>query len=221
MVSFEIIQAITNKFIDVNAEWLVTGKGEMQKSLQSKDVQSISKVERKVPQVVTVTPHQKDNVVLVPVAAQAGYLTGYDDPSFIEELPTYNLPNVRNGIFRMFQVAGLSMYPTLQNGSYVVGQFVEDWVNDVKDNRVYVIVTAEHGVVVKRALNRIEKYGNLYCKSDNRDYPNIPINPMDIKEVWECKMHISFEFLDPADLYHKISDLEADVEMLKLKLDEK
>lgn len=27
--SFEIIQAITNKFIDVSAEWLLTGRGEM------------------------------------------------------------------------------------------------------------------------------------------------------------------------------------------------
>lgn len=169
-----------------------------------------NKIEHKVPQVVTVTPHQEDNIVLVPVAAQAGYLTGYDDPTFMEELPTYNLPNIRNGIFRMFQVSGLSMYPTLQNGSYVVGQFVEDWLH-LSDNRVYVVVTQEHGVIVKRVLNRIAKYGSLYCKSDNREYPNISVSPEDIKEIWECKMHLSFEFLDPATVYNKLSDLEADV----------
>lgn len=31
MVSFEIIQSIINKFIDIDAEWLVTGNGEMLK----------------------------------------------------------------------------------------------------------------------------------------------------------------------------------------------
>nr|WP_185147515.1 S24 family peptidase [Ornithobacterium rhinotracheale] len=174
-------------------------------------------IERKVPQVVTVTSHQEDNIVLVPVAAQAGYLTGYDDPTFMEGLPTYNLPNIRNGIFRMFQVSGLSMYPTLQNNSYVVGQFVEDWLH-LSDNRVCVVVTQEHGVIVKRVLNRIAKYGNLYCKSDNRDYPNISVAPEDIKEIWECKMHLSFEFLDPATVYNKLSDLEADVMHLTERL---
>lgn len=170
----------------------------------------------RAPQVITVDSQQNDNVALVPVKAQAGYLTGYNDPEFIQSLPTYRLPNIQNGIFRMFQVKGFSMYPTLQNNSYVVGQFVEDIFNDIKDNRVYVVVTKENGVIIKRVLNRLEKYGNLYCKSDNRrEYPNLPIIPEDINEVWECKMQISFEFLDPIDTYTKISDIEADVEMLK------
>ncbi|MGV4380215.1 LexA family transcriptional regulator [Ornithobacterium rhinotracheale] len=262
---FNVIEKIAKNF-DINFEWLIFGKGEVEKPNVQKElynetitnsitgsitnqmfkkgytneegeektkseknnnkqnvvinvVEDVVKpkvktittnIERKVPQVVTITPHQEDNIVLVPVAAQAGYLTSYDDPSFIEELPTYNLPNVRNGIFRMFQVSGLSMYPTLQNNSYVVGQFVEDWLH-LSDNRVYVVVTQEHGVIVKRVLNRIAKYGNLYCKSDNRDYPNISVAPEDIKEIWECKMHLSFEFLDPATVYNKLSDLEADV----------
>uniref|UniRef100_UPI00162ADB64 S24 family peptidase n=1 Tax=Ornithobacterium rhinotracheale TaxID=28251 RepID=UPI00162ADB64 len=175
------------------------------------------KIEHKVPQVVTVTPQQEDNIVLVPVAAQAGYLSGYDNPTFMEALPTYSLPNIRNGVFRMFQVSGLSMYPTLQNNSYVVGQFVEDWLN-LNDNRVYVVVTQEHGVIVKRVLNRIAKYGSLYCKSDNREYPNISVAPEDIKEIWECKMHLSYEFLDPATVYNKLSDLEADVMHLTERL---
>ncbi|MGV4530471.1 LexA family transcriptional regulator [Ornithobacterium rhinotracheale] len=226
---FNVIEKIAKNF-DINFEWLIFGKGEVEKPNVQKELYNetitnsitgsitnqmfkkgyTNKIERKVPQVVTITPHQDDNIVLVPVAAQAGYLTGYDDPSFIEELPTYNLPNVRNGIFRMFQVAGLSMYPTLQNNSYVVGQFVEDWLH-LSDNRVYVVVTQEHGVIVKRVLNRISKYGSLYCKSDNREYPNISVAPEDIKEIWECKMHLSFEFLDPATVYNKLSDLEADV----------
>ncbi|MDY3547321.1 S24 family peptidase [Riemerella anatipestifer] len=212
--SYDVINSILSSFVDLDASWLITGNGSR---LKNDNSLLLSDIESKVPQVVTVSPHQKDNIVLVPVRAQAGYLTGYNDPAFIEKLPTYSLPGIQNGIFRMFQVSGFSMYPTLQNNSYVVGQFVEDWLN-LSDNRVYVVVTKEHGVIVKRVLNRINKYGNLYCKSDNRDYPNIPVSPEDVKEIWECKMQLSFEFLDPSDVYQKISNLEADVEMLKNEL---
>jgi len=37
-------------------------------------------------------------------------------------------------------------------------------------------------VIVKRVLNKIRKYGSLYCKSDNRDYPHITVRAEDIKE---------------------------------------
>lgn len=198
-------ELIYTKCTDLNPEWLLTGKGEMlkQKTPIQNDISS--------PKVITITPNNEDNIVLVPVKAQAGYLNGYDDPQFIQKLPSYNLPNMRNGIFRMFQVEGHSMYPTMHSNSYVVGQFVEDWVNDIKDNRIYVIVTAD-GVVVKRVLNRIEKYGNIYCKSDNRkEYPSYPVEPSQIKEIWECKMLLSYDFLDPAEIYDRVSDLEAKV----------
>ncbi len=194
---------------NINADWLISCKGEMLKP--NKVVTNDSTL---TPKIVTITPNNDDNIVLVPVKAQAGYLNGYGDPEFIEQLPSYSLPNMRNGIFRMFQVEGDSMYPTMHSNSYVVGQFVDNW-NYIRDNRIYVLVTNE-GVIVKRVLNRIEKYGDLYCKSDNRkEYPSYSLPPENIKEIWECKMLLSYEFLDPADIYDRVSDLEAEIMHLK------
>ncbi|CAI9429730.1 hypothetical protein MSHRCOH1_05920 [Candidatus Ornithobacterium hominis] len=176
-----------------------------------------TKQEYKVPQVVTVDSNNDDNVVLVPVKAAAGYLSSYDDIDFIKELPSYSLPGIRNGIFRMFEVDGHSMYPTLLDKSYVVGQFVENWATDMVDGRIYVIVSKEVGVVVKRCLNRIQKYGNIFAKSDNRrEFPNFTIKPQDISEIWEVKLAMQFNLPDPADMYDKLYDLEAEVENLKL-----
>lgn len=173
-------------------------------------------IEAKVPQVITIDSNDNDNVVMVPVKAQAGYLNGYGDQKFISKLPTYRLPNVSNGVFRMFQVKGHSMIPTLHQNSYVVGQFVENWITDIKDNRIYVIISEEDGVVVKRCLNRIEKYGNLFAKSDNRkEYPSYNIEKDSIKEVWEVKGAFLYDLPDPADLYDKVYDLEA--ELLHIK----
>ena len=224
------IENILCSFPELNTEWLLTGNGEMLKSegatevIKTPPVEIIAaiKVEGRslMPKVIVLKDEdvEEERIPLVPVMAQAGYLQGYDDPQYIKELPMYNLPGMRNGTFRIFQVEGLSMYPTLQSGSYVVGQFVEDWEH-ISDNRIYVVVSTE-GVIVKRVLNRIEKYGSLYCKSDNRVFPHINVRLKDVKEIWECKMHISFDFLDPVPEYQKIADLEADVQFLKQRVEQ-
>ena len=181
------------------------------------EVISPIKVEGKdlMPKVVVVNDADDESFIpLVEVKAQAGYLTGYFDENYIKDLPMYNVPGLYGGTFRMFQVEGNSMYPTLLNKSYVIGQFVDNW-EYMTDNRVYIVVTENDGVIVKRVLNRIKKYGTLYCKSDNRAYPPINVPLEDVREVWEAKMHLSFEFLDPVTNYQKIADLEVDVHNLK------
>lgn len=225
-----VLNKILDNCLDISPEWLLTGRGEMLKSevatevIKTPPVEIIApiKVEGRslMPKVIVLKDEdvEEERIPLVPVMAQAGYLQGYDDPQYIKELPMYNLPGMRNGTFRIFQVEGLSMYPTLQSGSYVVGQFVEDWEH-ISDNRIYVVVSTE-GVIVKRVLNRIEKYGSLYCKSDNRVFPHINVRLKDVKEIWECKMHLSFDFLDPVPEYQKIADLEADVQFLKQRVEQ-
>ncbi|SQA93282.1 LexA family transcriptional regulator [Capnocytophaga ochracea] len=223
---FNVLEKIVTAF-EVNYEWLLTGKGPMLKNKEIVETPRVEiikplKVEGRdlTPKVVVVEEDELFNPIpLVPIYAQAGYLNGYEDPEYIKELPMYNLPEMRNGTFRMFQVNGLSMFPTLQDGSYVVGQFVENW-EWLSDNRVCVVVTERDGVIVKRVLNKIRKYGSLYCKSDNRDYPHITVRAEDIKEVWECKMHLSFEFLDPIPEYQKIADLEANVQFLTERVEQ-
>lgn len=229
-LSSDVLAKIITKYPEISSEWLLTGNGEMLKGegatevIKTPPVEIIApiKVEGRslMPKVIVLKDEdvEEERIPLVPVMAQAGYLQGYDDPQYIKELPMYNLPGMRNGTFRIFQVEGLSMYPTLQSGSYVVGQFVEDWEH-ISDNRIYVVVSTE-GVIVKRVLNRIEKYGSLYCKSDNRVFPHINVRLNDVREIWECKMHLSFDFLDPVPEYQKIADLEADVQFLKQRVEQ-
>lgn len=213
-VSIEVISLLSQKY-DFSLEWLINGTGE-KFNIHNPTHPAL---ESKVPQVITVDRQNEDNIVMVPVKAQAGYLNGYADPKFIKKLPTYSLPNLRNGIFRMFQVSGFSMIPTLHHNSIVVGQFVEDWTNDIKDNRIYILVTKEHGVVVKRCLNRIEKYGTLYCKSDNRkEFPSFSLETPYISEIWEVKMALLHDLSDPADLHDKMNDLESEILQIKQHL---
>ncbi|MGV1019333.1 LexA family transcriptional regulator [Empedobacter falsenii] len=245
---FSALEKIVKKF-EINYEWLLTGVGEMLKpniqnmwynksttksttfSEETKNTNNVvlSKEPKEnyfhAPKVVTVDKQGRDNVVLVPVKAQAGYLNGFGDPEFIEALPTYNLPQINHGTFRMFQLGGNSMYPTLHNNSYVVGEWVEDWLKDIKDNRIYVVVAetdTEEGVLIKRVLNRLKKYGNLHLKPDNRrEYPTITLYPEQVKEVWEVKLYLGWELPDPATIYDRMNDLEADIFELREQLKRK
>jgi transcriptional regulator with XRE-family HTH domain len=210
-VSVEVLSLLSTRY-NFSLEWLVNGSGEKLKD--QKIPEPIS--ENHTPQVITIDKYNEDNIVMVAESAHAGYLHGFGDPEFIGELPAYSLPNLRNGIFRMFQVAGFSMLPTLHHHSIVVGQFIENWEDDIKDNRVYVLVTKDHGIVVKRCLNRFEKYGNLYCKSDNRkEFPSFQLETKDISEIWEVKMALLHDLSDPAELHDKVNDLESELLMIK------
>jgi phage repressor protein C with HTH and peptisase S24 domain len=227
------IDLLYAKCVNIDGNFLLTGKGEIEKrnvkdmsqfenvtktvtfSEETKSKENVSLLVNQIPKVVTVDKSGKDNVVLVPVKAAAGYLLGYGDAEFIQSLPTFSLPNIQNGTFRMFQVEGNSMYPTLSDKSYVVGEWVENWIKDIKDNRIYVTV-CDNGVLVKRVLNRLKKYDNLYLKSDNRrENPNVTLEPNQIKEVWAVKMHLSFELPDPTVLYDRVGDLEAEIDHIK------
>lgn len=228
------IDLLFAKCVNIDGNFLLTGNGSIEKR-NIKDMSQLETVTKsvtfsnetknkenvtvllnsKIPSVVTVDSTGKDNVVLVPTKAAAGYLLGYGDPDFVQSLPTFSLPNIHNGTFRMFQISGHSMYPTISDGSYVVGEWIENWIKDIKDNRIYVIVSND-GILVKRVLNRLKKYDNLYLKSDNRkEYPNISLEPHQIKEVWAVKMHLSFELPDPTVLYDRVGDLEAEIDHIK------
>jgi hypothetical protein len=97
---------------------------------------------------------------------------------------------------------------------------VENWSRDIKDNRIYAVISNEvQDGLIKRCINRIDKYNNLICKSDNRrNFPTQNINPSSIKEIWEIKVHLNFNLPDPADIYDRVSDLEAELQEIKRKI---
>jgi transcriptional regulator with XRE-family HTH domain len=78
-------------------------------------------------------------VSFVPVKAAAGYLAGYADPEFIDELNTFTLPMLAPGEYRAFEIVGDSMLPT-QSGSVIVGERVSS-LKDVKSSNTYIVIS--------------------------------------------------------------------------------
>ncbi len=171
---------------------------------------------------ITVDKNDKENIELVPQKAAAGYLNGYADPEYIEELPKFQLPILpENATYRAFEISGDSMLP-LRSGTIVIGQFVESFGN-LKNGKTYILITRDEGIVYKR----IFKYADnteLYCfASDNRQYSTYDVKGEDIVEIWEAKAFISMEFPDLDDddeiTLKKLADIVLNLqqEVIKLK----
>jgi transcriptional regulator with XRE-family HTH domain len=145
---------------------------------------------------ITVDKSEKENIELVPQKAAAGYLNGFSDPEYLEELPKFNLPQLNGGgTYRAFEISGDSMLP-LESGTIIVGKFIESW-REIKNGRTYVLVTQSEGVVYKRVFNYGEENGKLYLVSDNPHYSPYEIELQDVLEIWESKVYISSSFPQP------------------------
>lgn len=96
-----VLDKILSKIPDVNPTWLLTGEGEMLKTTNN------------TPQYNEATPIQQD-VVYIPLVNQfayAGYLDGYTDTSYMEQLPKipFIVDKEGHGNYIAFEVKGDSM----------------------------------------------------------------------------------------------------------------
>lgn len=210
---YDVLLSIINEF-GINPDYLF-GKDDRMIRAEEKKIATYSGM----PQVVAVNPSGNENVVYVPIKARAGYLNGYGDADYIEKLPTFNMPHLTNGTYRCFEVYGNSMVRTFFDGDLVFGKYVES-LSDIKDGRIYVIVSKEDGIVLKRVINRIEERGKLILKSDNKNgnYPTYTIDADAIMEVWYVTMFASKQMPEPVDVYDRLHELESEIVALKESL---
>ncbi len=158
---------------------------------------------------IVTDPQNDERIVHVPIPAQAGYASDLSDPTFIQELPSYSLPDYKYkvGTHRSFDVAGDSMEPTLFEGDKVICSYLEPtlWHNSIKDNYVYVVVT-QGDVLVKRLQNKISESKSLLLISDNNYYEPYPIKLNEIKEIWYVRAKISPFLPSPQNIKNVLRD---------------
>lgn len=159
-------------------------------------------------------------IEFVPVKAAAGYLAGYADPEFIDELNTFTLPMLAPGKYRAFEIVGDSMLPT-PSGSVIVGEKVED-VDDVKPNNTYVVVSKGEGIVYKRIMKNNRLKNKFTMISDNAQYEPYNINTDEIIEMWKAQMIITKANIqqrwDVNQLAGLVNNLQEQVSTLKRKM---
>ncbi len=162
----------------------------------------------------------ESSIQFVPVKAAAGYLAGYADPEFIDELNTFTLPMLAAGEYRAFEIIGDSMLPT-PSGSVIVGEKVEN-IDDVKNNHTYVIISRHEGIVYKRIMRNNRTKNKYTLVSDNPSYHPYQVNAEDILELWKATLIMSKANTQPHwdvnQLASLVSNLQDQVSTLKKRI---
>jgi len=160
------------------------------------------------------------DIHLVPVKAAAGYLAGYADPEFIDELNTFTLPMMTPGNYRAFEIVGDSMLPT-PSGSIIVGEKVEN-IEEVKTNHTYIVVSRQEGIVYKRIMKNNRAKNKWTLISDNPTYQPYNVEANDIIEVWQAQTVITKantqQRWDVNQLASLVNNLQEQVSSLKKRM---
>lgn len=142
---------------------------------------------------ITVDVHNKENVELVSHKASAGYLSGFQDPEFVKDLPKISMPVLpKNRTYRAFEIKGDSMLP-VQPGSIIFAEYVED-IGSIRNGKLYILVTRHDGIVFKRVFNFAGEEKKFLLVSDNRMYEPYGIDVADVLEIWSARAFFSSQF---------------------------
>jgi transcriptional regulator with XRE-family HTH domain len=162
----------------------------------------------------------RPDIPFVPVKAAAGYLAGYADPEFVDELNTFTLPMLAGGNYRAFEIIGDSMLPT-PSGSVIVGEKIEK-IDELKNDSACIVVSRHEGIVYKRVQKHGRSKDKLTLVSDNPIYHPYTVKSEDVLEMWQAQMVISKanqqQRWDMGQLANIVSDLQEQVVSLKKKM---
>lgn len=193
---------ITQTF-DVNCNWLLNGSGEtfLDGSATGQEM----------------TSGQSKETGLIPLIneeARAGYLKNFDNTDYIGTLDVYKIPGYEQGNYRMFEIEGDSMVPTIYPREIVIVEKVED-ITNIENGSLCVVIT-EDGIVAKRTYLSAKDAPTIVLKSDNAKYKTYAVDIDDVREVWEIRAKITSVFAQEQLInVQKIDSLESDIEKLK------
>ncbi|MBT8257360.1 MAG: LexA family transcriptional regulator [Bacteroidia bacterium] len=163
---------------------------------------------------ITVDEDNEELIEIIPAKASAGYLQGYDDPEYIEQLQKIKLPFLPTGTHRAFPIKGDSMLP-VKDGAFVVAKYV-DSIQNIKEGRTYIVLTKNDGLVYKRLYKRTDDENYLELHSDNKLYQPYAIHASEILELWEFTCCINTQEYDESEL--KLSSIVNMFRDLKVEL---
>ncbi len=125
-------------------------------------------------------------IEIIPHKARAGYLSGYADAEYIENLQQISLPFLGPGKHRAFPIGGDSMPPHTDQ-TFIVGKYIEN-LGEIKKDKTYILITLSEGITYKRLSTK--NTDSVLVEPDNVIYNPYEIKLSDILEIWEYVAHI-------------------------------
>lgn len=207
-ISTEKLVKITEMY-GINANWLLNGLGTVFHT-------------RKVAATPIHDQSDENFVPLIDQKAHADYPKNLNNDEYIKSFRMYRIPGYEDGNFRMFEVVGDSMEPTLYEKEIIISEYVSN-IKKAGDGKIFIVIS-EDGIVVKRLFVYLQEVNHFILKSDNPRYKSYKVSQKDILEIWEVKGKITNQFLTlpPEDqrfiyLEERIAKLESEILKFKSK----
>lgn len=202
---------ITQKFLlslcnyyHVNLEWLESGQMpifKLQKDINATAISDIFQIDEEISHNKYIDIGNGTMLMLTPLVneyAYAGYLAGFKDPEFLEELPTHPIyvNKYYKGNYQSFTAVGDSMTSSnpeliednIYHGNIVTGREVirPHWQSQLHTHKFldYVIVHRE-GILIKRIINHDVSKGLITVHSLNENKDLYPDREISLDEVYQ------------------------------------
>ena len=107
----------------------------------------------------------------------------------------------------------------LNPGSIVIGKYLDSF-EYIKNNKTYIILTKNDGVIYKRVS--LDDEGNIKLISDNIIYKPYSISINEIIEIWEAIGFYSHDLPKPNETIHSlksvVENIQSDIDSIKNKI---
>lgn len=155
-----------------------------------------------------------DNHNLIPLidqSAMAGYPANHSNEEYMSTLASYRIPGFDDGDYKIFEVEGESMLPTLLPHDFIICVRIEA-MEKIVDGSLAIIVL-DDGVLVKR-MYKMSK-NEFRFESDNINYKSIIVKRKDILEMYGVQAKITQSLHSATTTSNKkIVELEEKMERL-------
>lgn len=167
-IDYELILA---KCVDIDANWLMTGKGSMLKKDLTHQQHIVHEPES------TYNKRHKSIPMLADVATAGFGLESFNKDNILR---SYDVHEFRDADF-LIVVRGNSMSPRLQNGDIIACRILKEQLYFQWD-KVYVLHTRTQGNIVKKLAEDKANADNILCVSEN-EIPPYSVPRSDIIQV--------------------------------------
>ncbi len=167
------IDIIYSKCVNLSAEWLLTGRGEMTIS-EKEDKKNLPKATR--------TTKPSKGIPLIPLDAVAGFPATDNEGVYMEDCDRYSIPEFEaKGANFLIRVSGDSMNPLYNNGDIIACRKIES-ILFFQWGSIYVLDTSQ-GVLVKYIEECESNDDCVLCVSENTRFKPFRLPKDDIRSL--------------------------------------
>lgn len=195
-ISSDLARLITTKYNEINYTWLLKGIGVMLNTSNSTHSELVVR-EDTAPYVANAQAMSGINFMFVPLINQyayAGFMSGYSDPMYIENLPKipFIVDQEYKGHYLCFEVKGDSMDDgtkrSLEAGNILLCReiYPEYWKSKlhIKQWDAFVIAHRTEGICVKQIIDHDVEKGIITCHSYNPLFEDFKVSLSEVVKLY-------------------------------------